>query len=198
MIEEPLLMQHQEGALNCDRYAQSEFIRLTDLYDLDYAIETGTCLGYTTEFLCSLFEVVKTIEINAKFLTIAKENRLNKHKNCKMFFGDSAKDLSFMLENMTNKTLIFLDAHWGNHCPLKNELKQIANAKLKPVIAIHDFKVPNHPELGYDSIDGQPFTYEWLKSDIDAIYGNDGYGYHYNNKSTGAKRGIIYITPKTK
>lgn len=198
MIKEPLLMQHQEGALNCDRYAQLEFIRLKELYNLQFAIETGTCLGYTTEFLCGVFEIVKTIEINAKFLQIAKENRLNQHSNCKVFFGDSAKDLSIMLENMSDKTFIFLDAHWGNHCPLKDELKQIAQSKIKPVIAIHDFKVPNNPQLGYDSIDGQPFTYEWLKSDINAIYGDNGYFIHYNSKSTGADRGIIYITPKIK
>ena len=196
MIKEPTLMQHQEGALNCDKYAQLEFLRLKELHNLEYAIETGTCLGYTTDFLCTNFIEVKTIEINATFINIAKDNRLNKYQNCKMFFGDSATQLGIMLEGMTDKTFIFLDAHWGNHCPLKDELKQIANSKIKPIIAIHDFLVPNHPELGYDSINGQAFTYEWLKEDIDAIYGVNQYEYHYNTISTGANRGIIYITPK--
>ena len=197
-MEEPLLMQYQEGALNCDTFAQSEFLRLKKEFKLKYAIETGTCLGYTTAFLCQHYEVVKTIEVNAKFLNIAKVNRLNQFDNCKMFFGDSSKDLYGMLENIDDSTFIFLDAHWGNHCPLKDELQQIARANIRPVIAIHDFLVPNKPELGYDSINGQPFTFEWLKSDIDAIYQKNGYDYHYNNESTGAKRGIIYITPKHK
>jgi len=196
MLEEPILMQNQNGAINCDTFAQQEFIRLKELYKLNTAVETGTCLGYTTEFLSNNFDIVKSIEINPTFLNIANQNRLSSLDNCEVLQGDSAMLLSSILESIDNNTFIFLDAHWGNHCPLKDELKQIANSKLKPVIAIHDFKVPNNNELGYDSINGQPFTYEWLKSDIDAIYGEDGYDYHYNTKSIGAKRGIIYITPK--
>lgn len=196
MLEEPILMQHQNGALNCDRYAQLEFQKLKELYKLDYAIETGTCLGYTTEFLAKTFNVVRTIEINTKFLGIAKENRLNNYKNCKLYLGDSSKLLHLLLNGLNNKTFIFLDAHWGNHCPLKQELKQIANSGIKPVIAIHDFYVPERPELGYDSINGQPFTFEWLKEGIDDIYGANNYKHYYNDKSMGAKRGIIYITPK--
>ena len=195
-MNEPLLMQNQEGALNQDTFAQQEFINLKNKFGLKYAIETGTCLGYTTEFLSKTFNVVRTIEISTKFLGIAKENRLNKYKNCKMYLGDSSKLLNLLLDGLSNKTLIFLDAHWGNHCPLKEELKHIANSGIKPVIAIHDFYVPDRPELGYDSINGQPFTFEWLKEDIDNIYGADNYHHYYNDKSMGAKRGIIYILPK--
>jgi len=104
--------------------------------------------------------------------------------------------LTGMLSGFGDDTFIFLDAHWGSHCPLKEELEQIRRAGIKPVIAIHDFVVPNHTELGYDEINGQPFTYEWLKEDIDSVYGEDGYNVHYNSEAEGAKRGIIYIVPK--
>ena len=62
-MNEPLLMQNQEGALNQDIYAQKEFINLKNKFGLKYAIETGTCLGYTTDFLCDNYEKVHTIEI---------------------------------------------------------------------------------------------------------------------------------------
>ncbi len=196
MIAEPLLMQNQQGALNQDTFAQNEFIRLKNEFELTHAVETGTCLGYTTEFLSQHYEQVRTIEINEHFLHVAVENRLKRCPNVVPFKGDSSNLLFMVLHGLTDKTFIFLDAHWGNHCPLKDELNQIKRAGIKPVIAIHDFVVPNHPELGYDSINGQPFTYEWLKADIDGVYGVGNYNIHYNSESCGAKRGIIYITPK--
>lgn len=197
-IEEPILMQNQNGALNEDTIAQAEFIKLQKEYGLEVAIETGTCMGYTTDFLAEHYKKVVTIEISPKFHKIAYENRLRNHSHVSMFLGASDLMLNTMLQEyaVRHKTFIFLDAHWGINCPLKEELKQIADSKILPVIAIHDFVVPNHPELGFDSINGQPFTYEWLKPEIDAIYGENNYTHYYNEKAEGAKRGIIYIVPK--
>lgn len=193
---EPILMQNQEGALNQDTFAQAEFIRLKDEFELVNAVETGTCLGYTTDFLAKHYNQVRTIEINQHFLDIAIANRLVNRKNVICFKGDSKDMLRTALSGLDDKTFIFLDAHWGSHCPLHEELEQIKGAGINPVIAIHDFVVPNHPELGFDSINGQPFTYDWLKPSIDNVYGEGNYNIHYNSESCGAKRGIIYITPK--
>lgn len=197
-MNEPLLMQNQEGALNQDTFAQQEFINLKNKFGLKYAIETGTCLGYTTDFLCDNYEKVHTIEINENYLNFALKNRLNKRDNVLVYIGSSADTLLKMIKDLPEQEniFIFLDAHWGQHCPLKDELRQIKESGIKPVIAIHDFLVPNKPNLGFDSINGQPFTYEWLKNDFDAIYGETGYEYYYNSESTGANRGIIYLTPK--
>lgn len=193
MLEEPVLMQNQNGALNEDTFAQQEFLKLKEKFQLKNAVETGTCLGYTTAFLASHYEKVHTVEIMDKYYDIAYENRLKGFDNCVMHKGSSAEKLFDMLDQMGDDTFIFLDAHWGNHCPLKDELKAIARRGIKPVIAIHDFFVPNHPELGYDSINGQAFNYEWLKPEFDAIYGEGNYEYYFNSESVGAKRGIIYL-----
>lgn len=93
--------------------------------------------------------------------------------------------------------LIFLDAHWYKN-PLLSELHAIATHGIKPVIAIHDFKVPDHPELGYDVYAKQNITYDfaYIKESIENIYGKDGYEYHYNSEATGDKRGCIFIYPK--
>jgi hypothetical protein len=195
MIQEPILMQCQEGAFNQDTFIQQEFIKLKDQFGLTKAIETGTCLGYTSEFLSKHFDEVRTVEVVDKYLNIAKENRLNACANVVTHLGSSSDMMPQLLAGMGDDTMIFLDAHWQNHCPLKEELKAISDAGIKPVIAIHDFKVPTHPELGFDMIGDQPFTYEWLKEDFDRIYGEDGYKHYYNNEATEVKRGIIYVTP---
>lgn len=196
MKTEPILMAFQNDALNSDTFAQAEFKRLQQQFNLQTAIETGTCLGYTTAFLAKFYKEVKTVEINSEFYHLALHNRLAKLPNVVQYLGSSVDFMPTMLENCKKGIFVFLDAHWGEHCPLKNELQAIANAGIEPVIAIHDFVVPNHHELGYDKIGEQAFTFEWLKPDFDAIYGEDNYNIHYNTEAVGAKRGIIYVTPK--
>jgi predicted O-methyltransferase YrrM len=195
-LDEPILMAEQDGAFNKDTFVQAEFKTLQKKFKLKKCIETGTCYGYTSAFLSTFFKEVKTVEVNEKFLTIAKTNRLDALKNVKCYLGSSADLMEEMLEGCGDDTMIFLDAHWQQHCPLKEEIQSIADTGIQPVIAIHDFVVPNHPELGYDKIGDQPFNFEWLKSDFDAVYGEDNYEYYYNSEATKVKRGVIYITPK--
>lgn len=195
-LKEPLLMAFQNAPLNSDVYAQIEFKTLQQKHNLKIAIETGTCLGYTTAFLANFYKEVRTVEVNPEYLEIAKTNRLNDFNNVKTNLGSSSNLMPNLLAGCGNDTFIFLDAHWQDYCPLKDELQHISNSGIEPVIAIHDFLVPNHPELGYDSTNGQPFTFEWLKDSFDAIYGENNYNYYYNTKAEGAKRGIIYIEPK--
>ena len=92
--------------------------------------------------------------------------------------------------------LLFLDAHWESHNPLLEELQIIKDKGMKPVIAIHDFFVPEHPELGFDSYAGQDYNWEWIASSIESIYGADGYKYFYNSEAEGMKRGVVFIMPK--
>jgi hypothetical protein len=197
-LEEPILMGFQDGAFNKDTFVQAEFKKLQKDFKLKVAIETGTCLGYTSAFLSTFFKEVRTIEIVDKYLNIAQVNRLNALKNVKCTLGSSADLMPKLLEGCGDDTMVFLDAHWQNHCPLKDELQAIADTGIEPCIAIHDFQVPNQPKLGYDSIGVQPFNFQWLKEDFDAIYGEDNYNYYYNSNetSTAVKRGLIYVTPK--
>ena len=48
-MNEPLLMQNQEGALNQDTFAQQEFINLKNKFGLN---RNKTCYSYT-RFCCS-------------------------------------------------------------------------------------------------------------------------------------------------
>ncbi len=197
-LDEPTLMGFQDGAFNKDTFVQTEFKKLQKEFGLKICIETGTCLGYTSAFLSTIFKEVRTVEIMEKYLNIAKVNRLNALKNVKCTLGSSADQMDNLLKGCTDATMLFLDAHWQNHCPLKDELQAVARLGIEPCIAIHDFQVPNQPQLGFDCIGVQPFNFEWLKEEFDAIYGEDNYHYYYNSNetSTQVKRGVIYVTPK--
>ena len=212
-MELPNLMPFQELPFNGDKFIEDKFLELKERFHLTYAVETGTCLGSTTIFLADNFDHVYTIEVNPEFKKIAaeridKELSFRKTLAISMYLGKSEELLPLIIwsrrDRIGNNTIFFLDAHWGDHCPLKDELKAIADAGIKPVIAIHDFFVPGATTLGHDTArvpaangatDIQPFDLPWLESSFDAIYGKGKYGYEYNSdkESGGAKRGIIYV-----
>lgn len=90
--------------------------------------------------------------------------------------------------------LIYIDSHWhGTPCPLKDELKLISELEIKPIICIHDFKVPGK-DFGFDAYDYE-LCFEEIEPYLNDIY-KDGYDYHYNEDAGGAYRGIIFIYPK--
>jgi hypothetical protein len=193
------LMPHQYEPFNGDHYVQAEFLKLRDQFKIKTAVETGTCLGSTTLWLSEHFKNVFTSEISEEYLRFAL-NRFEGKNNIRAFLGDSASALKdCILPHCGDDTIIFNDAHWGDsYCPLQDELKAIAERGIKPIIAIHDFQVPDHPELGYDCIGAQPFNYEWLKPCFDAIYGENGYNHYFNSLATEIKRGLIYLVPVKK
>lgn len=194
-MSEPILMPFQSLPFNGDTFICEEFLNLKEKFNIKTVIETGSCVYSTTKWLGLNFKEVYTVEVNEDFAVWGRE-KIEGMPHVGAFIRDSVgflKDLP-----AKENAMFFLDAHWGDFCPLLSELEVIAKYE-NPVIAIHDFKVPNEPTLGYDSINGQAFDFEWIKPSLEAIYGVDGYDYYYNSneKSTEIKRGIIYITPKT-
>jgi predicted O-methyltransferase YrrM len=186
-----------------DYYIGEEIEKLCKQFNIQQIIETGTFLGATTLQLAK-YAPVKTVEINNHFYEHASKNifetNFENSKGIEIHLADTVNFLNELSasKQLSNDTLYFLDAHWENYCPLLEELKIIAESKTKPVIVIHDFKVPHHPKLNFDQYNGQDFDFEWIKDSLDNIYGEDGYEYYYNSqeKSAGAFVGVIYIHKK--
>jgi hypothetical protein len=180
-----------------DYFIGVEIKKLVERFKIEKIIETGTYLGATTKKLAE-FCPTYSVEINNEFYKRALEN-IKDAKGHEIFLieGNSINVLPILFKiSKTDNLLFFLDAHWYNFCPLLDELRLIAENKLKPVIVIHDWKVPNRPDLGFDSHDGIDFEWKLIEKSIEAIYGISNYSYHYNSQATGAKRGVIYIYPK--
>lgn len=185
-----------------DIIAKDKFKSIVEEHNLHTIIETGTYRGATTMHFSNWVVKVFTVENNEENYNYSKLI-LGSLENVQIYLGSSEKVLSNILSNMDkkspkkNKFLCFLDAHWGAYNPLLDELKAIAESGLKPIIAIHDFKVPEHPELGFDVYGKIVYEWDWIKNSIEAIYGIDKFKVEYNSEAEGAKRGIIYIYPKS-
>lgn len=192
----PRLMPCQDAAFNGDFGICKEVIRLRDEHSLKTAIETGTCLGSTALWLSTVFEQVDTCEINVEYAAIANR-RIHYLIKIMRAIGTITIEVCASSEMLARKTagFYFLDAHWGDHCPLLDELNIIAEQGTKPCILIHDFQVPG-TDFGYDSMpDGRPFNMELVKPYLDRIYGEGNWKHNYPKEVAGARRGWISIEP---
>lgn len=184
-----------EEAINRDGRARRHFVRLAYRHHVETIVETGTFHGVTTEFLASLAPSVHSIEIDWRYLEIAR-GRLQTLENVQLHQGNSPEVLRKLLGGLKQPLLLFLDAHWGGYCPLQDELKTAASCGVRrPVIVIHDFLVPG-TDLGYDSYQGKPFDLAMVEHHLPPLY-PDGYTTSYNDETAeGARRGILYVEPK--
>lgn len=173
---------------------------------IETIIETGTFLAGTTRVMSEWAKNVYTIEINKPNYDKAKTNLVG-FDNVNLILGNSAEELDKLMSQQfvkrsekfngrkIPKVFFFLDAHFWDYNPLLDELKVISKYEVNPFIAIHDFKVPNHPELGFDSYKGQDYDFDWIKKSVELVYGTE-YKVEYNSKADGAMRGIIYLSAK--
>jgi hypothetical protein len=137
------------------------------------------------------------MESNHAHAKVASE-ALDGRNNVLLTMGDSSVGLLHMINrNKDKKIMIFLDAHWYKN-PVLKELDQIAKSGIKPVLAIHDFKNPHDPTMGYDVYPNEGIVYEfdWIQSKLIDIYGAGEYRYFYNEKAAGARRGCLFVAPR--
>lgn len=179
-----------------DNILAETILQLKNEFNLTTAIETGTYKGATTLWLNEHFEDVHTTEIDSRLYDNLR--KAFKGTKIKLWCAGSQEALPEILNYISDsRPFIFLDSHWYVN-PLLSELDTIAKAGIKPVLAIHDFKVPNHPELGFDTYPKQDIVYDfaYIESRLEKIYGKDGYVYFYNSEANGDKRGCIFIYSK--
>ena len=196
-FEDPYMQRNQLG-YEGDSFVGIEIKKLIDKFKVTHIIETGTYYGFTTLRLAEFCNVTSIELLQSHFneaqITFAHYQTPN---HIELIQGDTLDVLKRICPTKKDESLLFfLDAHWEKHCPLLDELKIIADYKIKPIICIHDFKVPDRTDLGYDTYEGQDFEYGWIQNHLIAIYGENQFDYHYNNETEGAQRGVIYIYPK--
>lgn len=165
-------------------------------FNLNTFCETGTYHGATAEIISKYFDKVITIENNIDFFNIAQQ-KLKNIDNCTLYFGNSPDIMREHIEENNDRVFFFLDAHWYNYLPLLDELKVIKEKNIKPIIAIHDFYVPDengNAKFGFDSYKGQPLNINYIKSSVKDIYG-ESFEMKYSTAPT-INSGVIYLYPK--
>jgi len=183
-------------AFNGDHQHALECARLIVKWGIDTVVETGTLAGDTTRAFAELVPIVYTIDIEPSHWrgpeAPAWINRLT---------GDSGALLADLRRTLPERIFYYLDAHplvtpnRAGHSPLLEELRAIIGAILPPVIVIHDFFNPLHPEYPFDTHDIGPYKFELIRPALAQIYGAGCFQWHYNSIMAGVACGVIYIEP---
>lgn len=182
------------NAFNGDNLLEDRITKLIKDKRVALVVETGTYHGVTTELFAKVAPQVMTVEVNPTYRELAL-TRLKAYRNVDSRLGNSPDVIQRMSLPETGQTLFFLDAHWGHYWPLLDELRQIKLRDLKPLILIHDFKVPDHPELGYDVYGSNSCEWDYVRELVVDIYGVDRFVLTYPTEAKGSCRGWVLIEP---
>ena len=199
-MSEPILMPFQELPFNGDTFVCKEFLKIKEQLDITVCVETGSCMYSTTQWMGQNFDRVHTVELNAEY---AKHgvHKVNGMSNVHPEINDSVVFLKELMSRLDkqDRVLYFLDAHWGHHCPLIEELDVMISSPtvLPPVIAIHDWYTGDE-RFGWDEYNGQLFEYKWIEPKIKELEKAHGciYTHYFNTEAENGMRGLIYLIPK--
>lgn len=130
-------------------------------------------------------------------LSLFSKLRLQKKSNVRVEFGSSVDVLPKFPDQMDTSlpTFFYLDAHWENYLPLRDEMRFILDAFSAPLILIDDFQVPGEGGYFYDDYGaGKALTAEYLADCIPAetmLF----YPSTPSCQETGRRRGWVVVAP---
>ena len=121
---------------------------------IERIVETGTFRGTTTEWFAQFGLPVETVEITPRHHAFSVA-RLAGYKNVDVILNSS---VSFLKDRIAQKRvapdtaqLFYLDSHWKDNFPLREELQLIFNCYTNAVVLIDDFEVADDSGYAYDN-----------------------------------------------
>jgi hypothetical protein len=185
------------GAFTGQVRRREMFTALMRAFPFKAIVETGTYLGYTTEFFAQFGVPVFTVE-SQLYEHYFSYLRFRRQKDVHTCFGDSREFLNRLKKDpkFPRKHVIFyLDAHWFEQLPLAEEFDIIRSHWTESVIIIDDFKIPDDEGYGYDDYGpGKVICLDYLKD-----HGLSGFQIFFpaanSMEETGMKRGCaVFVT----
>ncbi len=139
--------------LNGQVRRQQAIRQLVAAIPFDEVAETGAFHGASTEFLAALTGLpVYSAETNPRFFEFARR-RLARWPLAHVELGDSRamlRRLSQRVDIDQKTALFYLDAHWDEDLPLREEVSLVARGWERAVVVIDDFRVPDDAGYGFD------------------------------------------------
>ncbi len=177
------------ATFNVDRFLVERVVRYHKRIKFNAAIETGTFRGETTVGLAKLFPKVFTIEVDPELYESTKP-RFRFYSNITSLLGNSARLMPEILDTIEYPLFAYLDAHWQDYCPLRDEIAALLAVKKPKLIMIHDFKVPGR-DFGYDVYHGSPNSLETI---ADLLHHDEcRYAFNHQTAPQSANRGVLFI-----
>lgn len=184
------------GPFNGQRFRQCIFFDLLYQFPIQAIVETGTYSGTTTALFAATRLPVYTVEANPRIAAYAKVRFLFNRENVHIHDGDSRTFLRELNANGTfskDNVFFYLDAHWKDDLPLKEELEIIFSNWNDPIVMIDDFQVPDS-DYSYDDYGpGKILDLDYLEPVISSFNLSAFFPAVDSSDETGAKRGSIVL-----
>jgi len=192
----PTLKSSWGGPFNGQAGRQQIFQELISKIPFRAIIETGTFRGTTTEFLAKQSGLtVCTAEVEPRYYHFSRF-RFRRQSNIRLALGDSREMLAKLSsdpEFPKCNVFFYLDSHWQEDLPLKQEVKLIANSWKGVAIMIDDFEVSGDADYGFDDYGpGKRLCLENLQP-LSAVGLTPFFPTLASVQETGRKRGCVVL-----
>jgi hypothetical protein len=155
------------GPMNGSPSRLTTFDQLKLQCPFDAIVETGTYRGESTLFFATAGCPVYSSEMNPRYMGYAQV-RLWSRSNVSLFRGDSREFLRRLIQDSNvskDRVFFYLDAHWHDDLPLREEIDLIFRHWARPVVMVDDFQVPDDSGYQFDDYgEGKRLSLEYLDS----------------------------------
>ncbi|MDP8236206.1 MAG: hypothetical protein P9M08_07465 [Candidatus Erginobacter occultus] len=184
------------GPFNGQRYRQRILFDILYHFPIKSIVETGTFYGSTTALFAVTALPIYTVEINPRYFAYARVRFLFNRDNIHFYRGDSRTFLQTLARDTSvPKTDVFfyLDAHWEEELPLRDELGIIFSGWGNPIVMIDDFRVPKSDYEFDDYGPGERLDLEYIKQVVNAYELSVFFPAVSASAETGGKRGCAVL-----
>ena len=184
------------GPFNGQKFRQRIFFDILYFCSIKAIVETCTYLGTTTSLFSATSLPVYTTEIHPRSFSYSKMRFLFQAANVNLYQRDSRSFLrSLSMDSSVPKGDVFfyLDAHWKNDLPLREELDIIFSEWERPVVMIDDFQVPNTEYTFDDYGNGNRLDFNYIEPVVSARNLSVFYPAINSTIETGVKRGSVVL-----
>jgi hypothetical protein len=190
----PRLANAWGGPFNGQDMRQKIYRGILERFGPEAIIETGTFRGATTELFAHARLPVFSIEANARYRAFA-ERRLRCHSHVELLLADSRSGLTQLAarpQMARDRVFFYLDAHWSEDLPLRDEVAIITSRWSDSVIMVDDFEVPGTDYRYDDYGPGQALTIDYLRP-LEAPGLTCFFPAGTVENETGARRGCVVL-----
>lgn len=195
-FRKPNMKNRWGGPFNGQKYRQCIFFDILYYFPIKAIIETGTFCGTTTALFAATSLPVHTVEKSRRYFSYAKTRFLFSRDNISLYQNDSRsflRDLSEEISIPKEDVFFYLDAHWGEDLPLREELEIIFSNWERAIVMIDDFQVPNS-DYGFDDHGpGKVLNLDYIEPVMSTYAVQAFFPSVTSTEETGAKRGSVVL-----
>jgi hypothetical protein len=199
-LRHPSMEASWGGPFNGQKYRQRILFDLLYCFPIKAIVETGTYRGTTTALFAATALPVYTTEIHPRYFSYSRLHFLFNRDVIHLYQKDSRSFLRALSEDRSvpkEDVLFYLDAHWGEDLPLREELEIIFLNWKRPVVMIDDFAVPDS-NYGFDSYGPEKtLNLKYIDSIVSAHKLSVFFPAANPLEETGSKRGSVVLCLET-